>query len=149
MKILALDLATKTGWAYISGENISSGVTNFARRKKDHPGNNFLQFRLWFKTVMQDADPDKVYFEEPAFMKFRKATEMRGGYAAIVKGYCAELNIPYEGVPVGTIKKHATGNGNANKAKMIAAMRGLGHGPKDDNEADALALLHYVLDCQD
>ena len=29
---------------------------------------------------------------------------------------------------------------------MIAAMRARGHSPVDDNEADALALLHWALD---
>jgi Holliday junction resolvasome RuvABC endonuclease subunit len=58
----------------------------------------------------------------------------------------AEMNkIPYAGVPVGTIKRHATGNGNANKEAVIAAVRALGFDPADDNEADALALLHCAL----
>jgi hypothetical protein len=47
-------------------------------------------------------------------------------------------------VPVGTIKKHATGKGNADKAAMVAAMRGLGFGPADDNEVDALVLLAWA-----
>ena len=48
-------------------------------------------------------------------------------------------------MPVGTIKKHATGKGNADKAAMVAAMHALGHAPADDNEADALALLYWAL----
>jgi len=48
-------------------------------------------------------------------------------------------------VPVGTIKKHATGRGNANKLMMITAMQALGHNPVDDNEADALALLRWAI----
>ena len=47
---------------------------------------------------------------------------------------------------MGTIKKHATGKGNAGKAEIIAAMRALGHPVTDDNEADALAILHWALD---
>ena len=42
-------------------------------------------------------------------------------------------------MPVGTIKKHATGKGNASKDDMIASVRLRGHNPADDNEADALA----------
>jgi hypothetical protein len=34
--------------------------------------------------------------------------------------------VPYEGVPVGTIKRHATGKGNANKQAMIDAARATG-----------------------
>ena len=53
--------------------------------------------------------------------------------------------MPYQGVPVGTIKKHATGQGNAGKAAMVAAMQAKGYPVTDDNEADALALLHWAL----
>jgi Holliday junction resolvasome RuvABC endonuclease subunit len=54
--------------------------------------------------------------------------------------------LPYEGVSVGTIKKFATGNGNASKLAMVAAMEGRGHKPHDENEADALALLYWRLE---
>jgi Holliday junction resolvasome RuvABC endonuclease subunit len=49
-------------------------------------------------------------------------------------------------VPVGTIKRHATGRGNADKDAVIAAVRALGFDPVDDNEADALALLDWALE---
>ena len=59
----------------------------------------------------------------------------------------AELRgIPYEGVPVGTIKRHATGKGNANKDVMMAAARARGFSPADDNEADAIAILLWALE---
>ena len=48
-------------------------------------------------------------------------------------------------MPVGTIKRHVTGRGNADKAAVIAAVRTLGFEPADDNEADALALLDWAL----
>ena len=50
---------------------------------------------------------------------------------------------------MGTIKKHATGKGNASKEEVMKAMRELGHPVTDDNEADALALLHWALDTQE
>jgi Holliday junction resolvasome RuvABC endonuclease subunit len=55
------------------------------------------------------------------------------------------FKIPYRGVPVGTIKRHVTGRGNADKDAVIAAVRRLGFDPVDDNEADALALLDWAL----
>jgi Holliday junction resolvasome RuvABC endonuclease subunit len=48
-------------------------------------------------------------------------------------------------VPVGTIKRYVTGKGNADKQAVIAAVKALGFSPADDNEADALALLHWAL----
>jgi hypothetical protein len=38
-----------------------------------------------------------------------------------------------------------TGKGNVGKAEVIVAMRALGHPVIDANEADALALLHWVM----
>ena len=49
-------------------------------------------------------------------------------------------------MPVGTIKRFATGKGNADKAAMIAAVRGRGFEPADDNEADAIAILLWALE---
>ena len=49
--------------------------------------------------------------------------------------------MPYQGVPVGTIKRHWAGQGNAPKQAMIEAARARGFAPADDNEADALAIL--------
>lgn len=63
--------------------------------------------------------------------------------------WCEQHNIPYQGVPVGTIKKNATGKGNAGKQEMIAAAIKRGHAPGDDNEADALALLHWAIESQE
>jgi crossover junction endodeoxyribonuclease RuvC len=60
--------------------------------------------------------------------------------------WCEHHRIPYQGVPVGTIKKHATGKGNAGKPDMIAAMQALGFPVTDDNVADALALLHWAME---
>ncbi|MFP5382262.1 MAG: hypothetical protein ACLGG4_08355, partial [Gammaproteobacteria bacterium] len=59
--------------------------------------------------------------------------------------WCEHHGVPYQGVPVGTIKKHVTGKGNASKDEMMAAMRARGYLPTDDNEADALALLHWAI----
>lgn len=42
---------------------------------------------------------------------------------------------------VATVKKHWTGSGRAEKADMIRAARERGFEPKDDNAADALALM--------
>ncbi len=56
------------------------------------------------------------------------------------------ISATYSGVPVGTIKLHATGKGNANKDAMVAAMQAKGHPVTDDNEADALAILHWAME---
>ena len=79
-------------------------------------------------------------------MAAKSAVSMARSWASESATAWAELSaIPYEGVPVGTIKSFATGRGNAGKHEVIAAMRALGHPVTDDNEADALAILHWAI----
>jgi Holliday junction resolvasome RuvABC endonuclease subunit len=54
--------------------------------------------------------------------------------------------VAYQGVPVGTVKRFATGKGNADKQAVLAAMRSRGFNPADDNEADALAILLWAME---
>jgi hypothetical protein len=53
-------------------------------------------------------------------------------------------SVSYQGVPIGTIKRHVTGTGNASKEAMFAAARARGFSPADDNEADAIAILLWA-----
>ncbi len=56
--------------------------------------------------------------------------------------------MPHQEVPVGTIKRFATGDGNADKDAVIDAIRARGSTPADDNEADALAILLCAIAAQ-
>ena len=107
----------------------------------------YLRFKRWLTEVKQCAgDIDTVYFEEVRRHVGVDAAHAYGGFLATLTAWCEHHNIPYQGVPVGTIKKHATGKGNASKDEMIASVQFRGHTPVDDNEADALALLHWALE---
>ena len=56
------------------------------------------------------------------------------------------LTTAYQGVPVGTIKRFATGKGNADKHAVLAAVTARGFRPADDNEADAIAILLWAME---
>ncbi|MBF0602159.1 MAG: hypothetical protein HQL07_00530 [Nitrospirae bacterium] len=43
------------------------------------------------------------------------------------------------------VSVRVTGKSNANNDAMITAMRAKGYHPGDDNDADALAILHWAL----
>ena len=105
----------------------------------------------WLNTEIKALATDihAVYFEEVRRHAGVDAAHVYGGLMATLTTWCEHHNIAYQGVPVGTIKKHATGKGNAGKGEVIAAMRLLGHPVTDDNEADALALLHWAIDTQE
>jgi len=104
----------------------------------------YVQFRSDL-AIHHQAGLDAVYFEEVRRHAGVTAAHVYGGFLAVLSAYCEQHNIPYAGVPVGTIKRHWTGKGNASKADMIAAARARGYEPSDDNQADALALLDYAV----
>jgi hypothetical protein len=149
--ILALDLGTATGWAlhHLDG-TITSGTEHFKPQRFEGGGMRFLRFKRWLTELKAVAEPvDAVYFEEVRRHVGVDAAHVYGGLMATLTAWCEHHGIPYQGVPVGTIKKHATGRGNAGKDEVIAAVRAKGHPVVDDNEADALALLHWALETQE
>ena len=149
--ILALDLGTTTGWALRSSDGaITSGSESFRPQRFEGGGMRFLRFKRWLAELKDMAGGiDTMHFEEVRRHVSTDAAHAYGGFLATLTAWCEHHQIPYQGVPVGTIKKHATGKGNASKDLVIAAMTTLGHAPADDNEADALALLHWAIASQE
>lgn len=147
-RLLALDLGTQTGWAFHAADrSVVSGSESFRPGRFEGGGMRFLRFKRWLTEVKITVDGlDAVYFEEVRRHAGVDAAHAYGGFMAHLTAWCEHHQIPYQGVPVGTIKKHATGKGNADKDAMLTAMRALGYTPADDNEADALALLRWALD---
>jgi Holliday junction resolvasome RuvABC endonuclease subunit len=148
---LALDLGTQTGWALSAiDQPITSGSESFKPQRFEGGGMRYLRFKSWLTEIKQTVDTiDAVYFEEVRRHVGVDAAHAYGGFLATLTAWCEHHQIPYQGVPVGTIKKHASGKGNASKDEMISAVIKRGFNPVDDNEADALALLHWALDSQE
>jgi Holliday junction resolvasome RuvABC endonuclease subunit len=144
--ILSLDLATQTGWAYSSAGLVTSGSEGFQLKKKDGPGVRFLKFRSWLRDQIEIVKPELIVFEEVMRWSSGAAAKCYCGLLAILQTECEAKGISYEGVHVGTIKKAATKNGAASKEQMIKAAKDRGYKPQDDNEADAIHLLHIYLD---
>lgn len=145
--IIALDLGTITGFATCDNfGKITSGTASFKTGRFEGGGMPFLHFKRWltnFKNTLGVVD--EVYFEEVRAHKGVDAAHKYGGFVAHLTAWCEHHQIPYSGIPVGTIKKHITGKGNADKQSVITAVKNKGFNPVDDNEADSLALLDFVL----
>jgi Holliday junction resolvasome RuvABC endonuclease subunit len=145
--VLALDLGTTTGFALRTrDDHITSGTITFKSSRFEGGGMRYLRFRHWLDEVSKLAGPiDRICFEEVRRHAGTDAAHVYAGFLATLTTWCEQANIPYQGVPVGTIKRFATGKGNADKAAVIAAMQARGFHPADDNEADALALLLWAI----
>ena len=148
---LALDLGTTTGWALRARDGqIAHGFVSFKPQRFEGGGMRYLRFKRWLSEIQgATGEIHSVYFEEVRRHSGVDAAHVYGGLMATLTTWCEHHNVPYQGIPVGTIKKHATGKGNAGKAEVIAAMRAKGHPVTDDNEADALALLGWAIDTQE
>ena len=148
--VLALDLGTTTGWALRSRDGgITSGTMTFKPTRFEGGGMRFLRFRGWLAEVAAlSGGVVRIVFEEVRAHAGTDAAHLYGGFLAHLSAWCEERSIAYQGVPVATIKRFATGKGNADKAKMVAAIQARGFAPADDNEADAIALLLWATDPQ-
>ena len=142
---LALDLATVTGWAVESCGVVTSGSISFRGGRYEGDGMRYLRFRRWLRETIETEKPGAVFYEEVRRHLGTQAAHVYGGLLATMQIECEAREIPYLGIPVGTIKKKATGRGNARKAAMIAAARDRWPDQHiaDDNQADAL----WILEC--
>ena len=127
------------------GGSISSGSLSFKPTHFDSLSCRYTRFHRWLSTKASHGLND-VVFEAVRRHQGTIASQTYGGFMATLQMWCDGEGLPYEGVPVGTIKKFATNNGNASKLAVVQAMEKRGHKPRDDNEADALALLYWRLE---
>lgn len=149
MKILALDLGTTTGWAFYSGlPRWLHGAWKLAPKKHEDSGMRLVKLQ---NSLEQFKTLDLIVYEEISFAQKGSAAVVYGELLGTLKLYAKANNIRYTGVPVGTIKKHATGKGNAGKDAMIdAANKKFTFlqeplGKKDHDIADALWILDWAI----
>ena len=147
MTILALDLGTTMGRAIRQSDGvIASGNESFKPGRYEGGGMRYLRFKRWLSEINHSSGSiDAIYFEEVRRHLGVDAAHVYGGFLGHLTAWCEHRCIPYQGTAVGTIKKFATGKGNSSKDQMIEAANKLGHYVIDDNQADAICLLHYAL----
>jgi hypothetical protein len=165
--VLGYDLGTQCGWARCEinddGQQMwFAGELDLRSRRHEGGGMRFLRFRQQLKEQLAGTEGqtgiivpkpvDLVVYEEVARHLGTAAAHIYGGLLAVLQAELEQREIPYEGVPVGTIKKHATGKGNAGKELMLEfayANWPAGSGNSIDdithNVADALWLTDYAV----
>jgi len=141
--ILAIDLGTKAGFAQLKDcGNVNSFWVDFGKkaRCKGEKYDNYIQFLNGFK------DAKIIAYERVYMHAGTDAAHVYGFFQGILERFCFLNNIKLIELSVSTIKKFITGKGNAKKEEVITAVNKLGYNIKNDNEADAVAILHCVLD---
>jgi len=127
VNILALDLATTTGWAALVDGRVESGTHEFVKKHSESPGMRFLRFTSWIGELLVLTKPQVVIFEQPLIgaMKNAHVAELAFGFMTRVQEACAVRNIEYGYVHNAALKKWATGKGNAKKPEMIERAQSL------------------------
>jgi len=156
LPLLALDLSTKTGWALLDRSGVfTSGVQEFDLKRGESKGMRFLRFRKWFKEIcvlgelgkqFSTTEPGLVVYEQPHF-RGGHACELLVGLSTNVLAEAAQFSLEHLAVHTGSLKKFATGKGNAGKDEMIVKAKEFFPQTAiiDDNHADALLLIKYGL----
>jgi Holliday junction resolvasome RuvABC endonuclease subunit len=145
VNILALDQASKCGVAYqLVGEKAKVELWDLSIKNKESQGMKWLRFEAKLINFIKKNDIKIIAYELPAGRNINPIIHS-SKLICIVEKACADLGLEYIEMATGSIKKFATGNGNAKKDLMIEFAKKLwGYEGEDDNEADALHILHYL-----
>jgi len=141
MNILALDPATKCGWAV---SPLISGVWDLSIRKDESAGMRLMRLKAKLTETHQKHKLDIVAYEAARATRFKGAAVVQASIQAVLIMFCEENNIEYVGYSPSEIKKFATGKGNASKEDMINAAIKFNEDIIDDNHADAIHILRMA-----
>lgn len=137
--LAACDPSTaRIGWASPDGSVTSiiprAGAEDPARRLND------IAAGVSRTIAVRPPRPDLVGIEGYAYGA-RNGREVLGEVGGVIRLRLFELDVPYVVVPPASLKRHATGNGNADKARMMARTRELGgNAVWNNDECDAWLL---------
>ena len=157
--VIGLDPATACGWAVLraaTGERVASGTWDCSLRKGEGPDMRYVRLRALLEELLvaysdpPNAGPSVIAYElverhvrvvpgKPPVPN-TYAAQTYGGILATILCLLGEMGLHrYVGIPVGTVKKAATGKGRASKEVMQKMARGrFNLGVVEEDEADAL-----------
>lgn len=138
-RILALDPASKCGYAHTSGERGCWHLKDGDARLAD-------LFRQIMTCAEFNGGIDLIAFEDASFGAVNPNTQaMHNELRGIIKFAAAHLGAKTVVYHPTTIKAFATGSGRADKEQMVKACRSvLGIETRDDNVADACFILEMA-----
>jgi Holliday junction resolvasome RuvABC endonuclease subunit len=144
--VLGLDIATQTGWAvgHPDGEPRYGSLT--LPYEGDSAGKPMAFLRDWMGEMISTYNVELIAYEAPFVQHKREGHALKTvslcGLVDLV-GY--DRSLPTYCIDISSNKKFFTGDGHASKVAMIRTCRLYGWTPKNDDEADALALWSYAV----
>jgi len=154
MVIMALDLASTSGWAVGEpGATPEHGSIRFAKPGASHEA-VFAKAGGWMVNAIEKYHPELVVWEAPLPTSFRRGrttadtTSLLFGLPAVVgaAAYCLKV-FDIRKAETRDVRMHFIGS-NPKRAQakplVMRQCRAMGWDVVDDNEADALATWHYM-----
>jgi Holliday junction resolvasome RuvABC endonuclease subunit len=143
MRILALDLAEKTGFAHTDG---TFGVKHFEWAKWPY-GQRWNAFECWLRGMLVEHTTDQIAYEAALHQKGAAAHVANVLVGTIERVSWDSGLLTPKGYHNSTLKKHATGSGRATKVDMweAAKKRNPDLKAETDDVVDALFLLDLAL----
>jgi len=171
MRVLALDIGTKTGWALSDDDKISAGTWELASAKNLKAAkalriNRRLDIRVIalvnkLKEIHAVEAIDYIFFEDVLFAKSLAQAQLWGSFRGAIWTFAHLNGILTDCLDTGKLKKWATGSGSADKPAMAQALvakysdsysaqKGLVKDLKNgtllgDDAVDAIHLLYWAL----
>lgn len=140
MNILALDIATHTGWCCTT----AYGCWDFSLKRDESSGFRLVRFKAKLKEICKLEEITHIFFERSQGAH-QSAVITQSELHGVLKIYCEEQGIEYKAFSPSEIKQFATGKGNANKLAMIkSAQQKYNYTGEDDNVADAIHIYHLA-----
>lgn len=161
--ILGLDLGSTTGWAVWNNGNIHSGIWVLATQRelalqRCYRGDRNLDLRFarllhHLREAVSQHAIEAISFEDIQFQSSRAQTQLWASLRAAVWAVASDRGLAVACVATGTLKKFATGRGDATKEAMAAALAALrppwARETLSHDEIDALWVLRWALRCRD
>lgn len=151
MKALGLDLGNNLGWCVSSRlkdtvRHLKSGQHLFT--SKHGEAARFAEFRRWLNFMLDESKANRLIIERPIGGRFQggSSAKLFFGMRTICLMVAHAHGVDFFEVAANTVKKHATGKGNAEKGVMIEqAAMAYGFTPGSHDEADAIWVADWGL----
>ena len=151
MRILALDIATTTGWAF--GEPNTEPEWGSASFRGGSLGARISRFEDWIDQMIGGLAPHYVVIEKPLMVRYipnLDTSRLLLGFTGVVEKLCYRRDVRVCEAHNAEWKKafigHASRKGRSIKADCIAKCAQHGWHVDDDNEADALGIWSHACD---
>lgn len=145
MNLMAIDQATKCGIAWqLVGSDYNCELWDLSIKSKESQGMKWIRFESRLKDFLVKNKINAIAYELPSGRNINPIIHS-SKLICIIEKLSTELGVEYIEFSSKEVKKFATNNGNAGKPLMIEFAEKLwGYKGSDDNEADAIHILHLL-----